>query len=92
VGDDLFPLGVPVGLIKAAYHAAPGNEIEGGNFCSPESSAALVANAFGLFLEHPKHLPALPGTRYCGWPAESVALDKEVRFPWAGGMHRGWMY
>jgi len=30
---------------------APGNEIESGKFASPESSAALVANAFGLFLD-----------------------------------------
>jgi hypothetical protein len=43
--------GLPVELIRACYAAAPGNEIESGKFASSESSAALVANAFGFFLD-----------------------------------------
>ena len=55
--DDLFLPGLPVGIIRTAYLDAPGNEIESGKFASPESSAALVANAFGLFLDDPAALP-----------------------------------
>jgi hypothetical protein len=87
VDDQHFLLGVPVSLVKTAYAGAPGNEIESGKFASPESSAALVANTFGLFVEHSTALPALPGTVDCGWPAESVMVEHEVRFPWPGGMH-----
>lgn len=85
--DDLFLPGLPVELIQAAYLNAPGNEIGSGKFASPESSAALVANAFGFFLTDPASLLALPGTSDCGWPATSIALESIVRFPWAGGRH-----
>jgi hypothetical protein len=54
--SDYFLPGLPVGIIRAAYLNAPGNEIESGKFASPESSAALVANAFGLFLDDPATL------------------------------------
>nr|RAV91145.1 hypothetical protein DBT45_09375 [Aerococcus tenax] len=84
--DDFLP-GLPIELIRAAYLAAPGNEIESGKFASPESSAALVANTFGLFLDQPDALPPLPGTPTMGWPARSVALEGIVRFPWSGGRH-----
>jgi hypothetical protein len=87
VGDDLFLLGVPASFVRTAYLSAPGNEIASGKFASPESSARLVANAFGLFYEHPAALPALPGTQACGWPAESVKPEAIVRFPWRGGRH-----
>jgi hypothetical protein len=73
--------------ILAEYAAAPGNEIESGKFLSPESSAALAANAFGLFLDRAGDLPPLPGTEDCGWPAYKVGLEKVVRFPWSGGHH-----
>ncbi len=85
--DKLFLPGLPAALIRATYLNAPGNEIESGKFASPESSAALVANAFGLFLEKPSALPPLPMTQDCGWPAESLALESIVRFPWSGGRH-----
>jgi hypothetical protein len=85
--QDLILPGLPASRILAAYQAAPGNEIDNGKFANPESSAALVANTFGLFLESPVALPALPGTTDYGWPAESVALESTVRFPWSGGRH-----
>lgn len=85
--EELFLPGLPIDLILAAYLNAPGNEIESGKFASPESSAALVANTFGLFLDKPATLPALPGTEDCGWPASSLSLEAIVRFPWAGGRH-----
>jgi len=85
--DDLFLPGLPVEVIRSAYLNAPGDEIESGKFASPESSAALVANAFGLFLTDPASLPAIPGTLDCGWPATSIALESIVRFPWTGGRH-----
>lgn len=83
----LFLPGLPVELIEAAYATAPGNEIESGKFASPESSAALVANAFGLFFERPTILPPLPRAADCGWPAQSVTPEAIVRFPWSGGRH-----
>jgi Restriction Endonuclease associating with ARP len=87
VDDDLFLPGLPVASIRAAYMAASGNEIGSGKFANPESSAALVANAFGLFLDRPATLPPLPGTSDCGWPAQSIALEATLRFPWSGGRH-----
>ena len=87
MSEDIFLPGLPVGLIVAAYEAAPGNEIASGKFASPESSAALVANAFGFFLGRADLLPSLPGTLEMGWPAGSLALEALVRFPWSGGRH-----
>jgi hypothetical protein len=84
---DLFLPGLPENLIRAAYLAAPGNEIGSGKFASPESSAALVANAFGLFLDQAAILPPLPDALDCGWPAVTVGLERIVRFPWRGGRH-----
>ncbi len=74
-------------LIEQAYRNSPGNEIDSEKIHSPESSAALVANTFGLFLDHPEDLPALRGTDDLGWPALSVKLECCVRFPWNGGRH-----
>jgi hypothetical protein len=72
---------LPRDRIKACYAAAPGNELRR-KFSSPKSSAALVANAFGLFLEQPGLLEGLPIER-----PSKVNLECEVRFPWAGGRH-----
>ena len=82
-----FLPGVPGPEIEAIFDAAPGNEIETGKFDSPESSAALAANAFGFFLRQPSDLPALPGCECEAWPALSLVLETEVRFPWSGGRH-----
>ena len=82
-----FLPGVPGPEIEAIFNAAPGNEIESGKFDSPESSAALAANAFGFFLLRPSDLPALPGCEGQTWPARSLSLEAEVRFPWSGGRH-----
>ena len=82
-----FLPGVPRPAIEAIFNAAPGNEIATGKFDSPESSAALAANAFGFFLKKPSNLPALPGCHGETWPARSLALEAEVRFPWSGGRH-----
>ena len=79
---DRFLPGVPRKQIEEIYHAAPGNEIASGKFDSPESSAALAANTFGFFLNRPGDLPSLPGCEDAEWPASSLALEKEVRFPW----------
>ena len=53
-----FLPGVPGPDIEAIFEAAPGNEIGTGKFDSPESSAALAANAFGFFLNRASDLPA----------------------------------
>lgn len=82
-----FLPGVPGPEIEAIFDAAPGNEIASGKFDSPESSAALAANAFGFFLERAADLPALPGCGSETWPALSLTLEVQVRFPWSGGRH-----
>ena len=82
-----FLLGVPGPDIEAIFEAAPGNEIGTGKFDSPESSAALAANAFGFFLNRASDLPALPGCEGESWPARSLGLEAEIRFPWRGGRH-----
>jgi hypothetical protein len=79
--------GLPIDLILEAYASAPGNEIKSGKFESPESSAALAANTFGLFLNQASKLPPLQAWKEWDWPASSVRLEKLARFPWAGGLH-----
>ena len=81
-----FLPGVPGPEIEAIFTAAAGNEIATGKFDSLESSAALAANAFGFFLRQPADLPPLPGYA-ATWPARSLMLEAEVRFPWRGGRH-----
>lgn len=76
---------LPTERILAALMRAPGNELRSGKFDSPESSASLVANAFGRFLERPHDLPALPGVP--AGAVETVDLQVEMRFPWSGGRH-----
>ena len=82
-----FLPGVPGPEIEAIFAAAPGNEIATGKFDNLESSAALAANAFGFFLNRASDLPALPGCEGESWPARSLALEAEIRFPWSGGRH-----
>ena len=84
---DRFLPGVPGSEIEAIFNAAAGNEIATGKFDSPESSAALAANALGFFLERPSSLPVLPGCEGQTWPAVSLTLEAELRFPWSGGRH-----
>ncbi|MEX2643144.1 MAG: hypothetical protein WD270_06800 [Acetobacterales bacterium] len=83
---DLFLPGLPVDKIVACYEAAPGDELKT-KFKSAESSAALAANAFGLFLDPAYRLPPLPHCEFFGIPMAPVALAATVRFPWRGGRH-----
>ncbi|MEO8244220.1 MAG: hypothetical protein ABI832_18095 [bacterium] len=76
---------LPDARILEALRRSPGHELNRGKFDGPESSAALVANAFGWFLDRPSDLPALPGVP--AGQALSVALEAEMRFPWRGGRH-----
>ena len=85
--NDRFLPGVPGPEIETVFAAAPGNEIESGKFDSPESSACLAANGFGFFLRRAADLPPLPGCGDERWPARSLMLEAEVRFPWSGGRH-----
>ncbi|MCP3733110.1 hypothetical protein M9978_22135 [Sphingomonas sp. MG17] len=66
---------------------AEGHEIESGKLQSPESSAALAANAFGWFLERPADLPPPPPIADLDWPAERLEIERQMRFPWNGGRH-----
>jgi hypothetical protein len=83
--DPAFLPGVPAAAVLAALGRSPGNELASGKFDSPDSSAALVANTFGWFLDRPGALPPLPGVPM--GPPESVEIEAEMRFPWAGGRH-----
>ena len=83
--DPRFLPGVPVVDVLNALSRAPGREMASGKFDSPDSSAALAANAFGWFLNRPDHLPPLPGVPM-GQP-EQVELEVEMHFPWRGGRH-----
>ena len=81
---DFLP-GLNADLILAALARSPGSELKSGKIDSPDSAAALAANAFGWFLERPEALPAFPGL---GGPAPfRVEMEAEMRFPWAGGRH-----
>lgn len=74
---------LPVDGILECLKRSPGHEIRSGKFDSPESSAALVANAFGWFLNRPLVLPPLPGVP--AGQVETVTLEAEMRYPWKGG-------
>ncbi|NEX44826.1 PGN_0703 family putative restriction endonuclease [Pseudotabrizicola algicola] len=76
---------LPEARILEALQRAPGNELRSGKFDAAESSAALVANAFGWFLERPAALPPLPGVP--AGAVQAVELEMEMRFPWSGGRH-----
>jgi hypothetical protein len=81
-----FLPGLPMELIIARYVQAGGHEAE--RLTHSESSAALIANAFGAFLgERTRELPPLPRCEDDGWPAISNNLEVCVRFPWRGGRH-----
>jgi hypothetical protein len=83
--DPTFLPDVPAKAVTAALRRSPGNELSSGKFDSPESSAALAANAFGWFLDRPSFLPPLPDVPM-GQP-EQVELAVEMHFPWRGGRH-----
>lgn len=80
-----FVPGLPEARILDALSRSPGHELRSGKFDAPESSAALVVNAFGWFLDRAALLPPLPGVP--AGRAETVALEVEMRFPWSGGRH-----
>ena len=82
---DRFLPGVPGDDIEQIFNAAPGDEIRSGKFDSPESSAALAANAFGFFLHRAPDMPPLPDCPT--WPARSLSIEATVRFPWRLGSH-----
>ena len=81
---DFLP-GVPAATVLAALSRAPGSELASRKFDSPESSAALVANAFGWFLDRPRSMLPLPGVPM-GLPV-TLEIEAELRFPWSGGRH-----
>jgi hypothetical protein len=78
--------GVPADLVVAALSKAAGQELQSGKFNSPDSSAALAANAFAWFIPRMHLLPILPGG-----PAltniEAVEIEYCARFPWNRGRH-----
>ena len=61
-----FLPGVPERAIEAIFNAARGNEIASGMLDSPEPSAALAANAFGVFLERAERQVRVPSREQVG--------------------------
>lgn len=86
LASHLLP-GVPVDRVASALGAAAGQELASGKFGNPESSSALAVNGFGPFLESPSTLPPFPCLHDLDWPALSVDIERQMRFPWAGGRH-----
>ena len=92
---DRFLPGVPGAEIERIFNAAAGNEIASGKFDSPESSAALAANAFGFFLNRPRDLPPLPdcgrGGMACPFAVarSDGSLPMERRTPSRAGLSGG---
>ncbi len=84
---------LPIEAILAAFEKAGGGEIKSGKFESLESSAALAANAFGYFLSstgneaRAAEFPVQGQFAFLGTPIQSVWLEKQMRFPWSGGLH-----
>ena len=78
--DTLFDY-LPKQKIIEAFERSPGNELKE-KFRSERSSAALAANTFGFFLDHPQRLPSVPHTADFGWPAVDVNIEASVPFPW----------
>lgn len=85
--DSLFLPGVDRDAVLAALNRAGGDEIRSGKFSSPESSAALAVNCFGVFLAAPQTLPPFPALADLDWPAVAVEVERQMRFPWRGGRH-----
>lgn len=79
--------GVPVDRVASALSAAAGQELATGKFGSAESSSALAVNGLGPFIEDPGALPPFPGLDGLDWPALSVDIERQMRFPWSGGRH-----
>lgn len=82
-----FLPGVPTPHILQRLNKAGGKEVESGKLLSPQSSAALVIDVFGPFIEAPQTLPRLPHTNDLDWPAKFVDIEYSARFPWSGGRH-----
>lgn len=81
-----FLPGVPVDHVLTRFALAGGNEVASGKLASPESSAALAANALGWFIERPACFPLPLGLDDVGTPL-LVEIEYCVRFPWTGGRH-----
>jgi hypothetical protein len=73
--------GLPIERICREHLKYEDNEIENGRILSPRSSAAIVANVFGLFLQNPRTLPNLLCDRNFD-ALTFVGLEHCAYFPW----------
>ena len=76
---------LPVDGIVECLKRSPGHEFRTGKMDSPDSSAALVANAFGWFLNRAAQMPLIRGVP--SGQVTAVTLEQEMRFPWKDGRH-----
>lgn len=79
--------GVRVERVREALDRAAGGELASGKFASPESSSALAVNGFGPYLEAPSTMPHFLCLADLDWPAIRVDVERQMRFPWSGGLH-----
>lgn len=82
----VFLPGVPQDHILKRLALSPGNEVGSGKLTSPASSAALAVNSIGWFIERPELFAPFRGLEE-HFPAVSVDVEFEARFPWRGGLH-----
>lgn len=80
-----FLADLPVEGIVECLKRSPGHEYRSGKMDSPDSSAALVANAFGWFLNRADQMPEIRGLP--SGKVTSVTLEAEMRYPWREGRH-----
>lgn len=85
LGLHLLP-GVSETYVSQRLDAADGKEFASGKFYSSESSSALAVNCFAWFQPRPRDLPNVSDLDF-GFPAKSVDVEVQVRFPWSGGRH-----
>lgn len=77
----VFVENVPVEKVCAEHLKFAENDLESGSILIPRSSAAIVANVFGIFLEEPGLLPEFIEDLQIG-PFMSVGLEHCAYFPW----------
>jgi hypothetical protein len=76
---------LPVEGILDCLKRSPGHEYRTGKMDGPDSSAALVVNGFGWFLNRADQLPAMQGVP--SGQVTSLTLEAEMRYPWKEGRH-----
>ena len=81
MGERFLP-GVPGEQIEEIYNTAPGKRNRKGQVRQPGIISRSRREHLRFLPQSTGDLPPLPGCEDVEWPAHSLALEKEVRFPW----------